>query len=236
MNPTSRNIVAEAHQINNDFAAKLNDTQRTAEGQYEPYSAWSAKDALSHISFWIERTADRAEAMNSGAPGPADETDDVLNARAYQERQHWTWDAVWIRLNDAVDRVGAAMDAMPADVLDKNNEGNALINRIYSNLIWHGGWHISDYWLAQGQRERADSLQTSIVERSDRLLGPAGHSSAAYNMACYYAKTGANADALNWLREAAPLSPSMQEWARKDPDLAPLHDAPEFEAALAHTA
>jgi len=235
MNLTSRNIVAEAHQVYNDFAAQLSDTQRTTDGQFEPYSAWSARDVLSHVSFWNERTAERTDAIMRGVPGPVEETDDILNDRAYQERQHWTWDAVWTRLNDAVDRLGAIADTMPEDIFAKNNEGNALINRIYNNLIWHSGWHMADYWLAQGERERADSLQSSMIERSDRLLGTEGHSDAAYNMACYYAKTGAKADALNWLREAAPYSPQRQEWARKDPDLAPLHGNPEFEAAITRT-
>ena len=50
-----------------------------------------------------------------------------------------------------------------------------------------------------------------------------------YNCACTYAKLGMKADAMDSLRKAWDLGYRDTVWVRRDPDLATLHDEPEFD-------
>jgi hypothetical protein len=50
-----------------------------------------------------------------------------------------------------------------------------------------------------------------------------------YNAACVFAALGRRADALEALRKAWEAGYKDAEWTRRDPDLAILHDDPEFE-------
>jgi serine/threonine protein kinase len=50
-----------------------------------------------------------------------------------------------------------------------------------------------------------------------------------YNCACTYTKLGMKADAMDSLRKARDLGYSDAVWVRRDPDLATLHDDPEFD-------
>jgi serine/threonine protein kinase/Tfp pilus assembly protein PilF len=50
-----------------------------------------------------------------------------------------------------------------------------------------------------------------------------------YNAACTFANLGKRAEALDALRKAWDAGYKDADWTRRDPDLAPLHDEPEFE-------
>ena len=51
-----------------------------------------------------------------------------------------------------------------------------------------------------------------------------------YNLACHYAQVNMPDKALGSLRSALDLTPVLIGWSTKDPDLAPLHDDPRFDA------
>jgi non-specific serine/threonine protein kinase len=61
-----------------------------------------------------------------------------------------------------------------------------------------------------------------------RALRP-NDSSVLYNCACAYCKLKLKREALDTLRKAWEAGFKDTEWARRDPDLALLHDEPEFE-------
>jgi tetratricopeptide (TPR) repeat protein len=69
------------------------------------------------------------------------------------------------------------------------------------------------------------------VEQSRRLLAPDDY----YNKACIESIAG-NADAaLKYLAKALERAPGMQNWARRDPDLAFIRDDPRFQALVEKT-
>lgn len=55
---------------------------------------------------------------------------------------------------------------------------------------------------------------------------------AHYNLACVYAVTGRNEEALAALSRAVHLEPKARRWARDDKDLAGLRNVPEFEKVV----
>jgi tetratricopeptide (TPR) repeat protein len=68
---------------------------------------------------------------------------------------------------------------------------------------------------------REASLATSLRSNEATVL---------YNAACVFCLLGRNRDALDALRKAHAAGFTDPDWARRDPDLAPLHGDPEFEA------
>jgi serine/threonine protein kinase/tetratricopeptide (TPR) repeat protein len=56
----------------------------------------------------------------------------------------------------------------------------------------------------------------------------ANEASILYNAACLYCKLGRKSDALDALRKSWEAGFKDAAWARRDPDLNPLHDEPEF--------
>jgi len=57
----------------------------------------------------------------------------------------------------------------------------------------------------------------------------ANEASILYNAACIYCSLQRKSDALDALRKAWEAGFKDSIWARRDPDLAPLRDEPEFD-------
>jgi len=57
----------------------------------------------------------------------------------------------------------------------------------------------------------------------------ANEASILYNAACLYCKLGRKSDALDALRKSWEAGFKDSSWARRDPDLIPLHDEPDFD-------
>jgi tetratricopeptide (TPR) repeat protein len=63
-----------------------------------------------------------------------------------------------------------------------------------------------------------------------RLAEHPDNTNVLYNTACIEALAGEHEAALEHLRRAAELQPSVSEWAKSDSDLDPIRDAPGFPA------
>jgi serine/threonine protein kinase/Flp pilus assembly protein TadD len=76
----------------------------------------------------------------------------------------------------------------------------------------------------------------AYLERSDDALRElnlavtlrANEASILYNAACLYCKLGRKSDAMDALHKSWEAGFKDSAWARRDPDLIPLHDEPEF--------
>jgi adenylate cyclase len=79
----------------------------------------------------------------------------------------------------------------------------------------------------QGAQARAKTLlEMALATESD---DPSIH----YNAACAYARLGDSDSAIAFLERAFPIILFHKAWVREDPDLAPLHDLPRFQALVA---
>ena len=54
-----------------------------------------------------------------------------------------------------------------------------------------------------------------------------------YNTAWLYAKNDKADQAIGSLRDSLEIVPDIRGWAREDPDLASLHDNPQYQAIVA---
>jgi len=89
--------------------------------------------------------------------------------------------------------------------------------------------HIAEFYTAHGQAAKAGQLWAEWGVRVAPLDGNADwQGSVRYNVACGLALAGNPQQALNELREALRLRPSMTSWSRRDSDLSSVHALPGF--------
>jgi Protein of unknown function (DUF1706) len=88
--------------------------QREVVGQIKQ---WSAKDELSHLSFWLELFAKNTKARRKGKA--LIDTSDYLamNDNASEERKDWTWSEVDTALTRALEEIEKQVKALSVDEL-----------------------------------------------------------------------------------------------------------------------
>jgi tetratricopeptide (TPR) repeat protein len=91
-------------------------------------------------------------------------------------------------------------------------------------------------WLYLGHAQRNLEDYDSAIESTENALrieiGQNELDKANYNLACYYALSGRNEEAMVHLKQALENNDSMKEWAREDTDLDSLKNEPGFEFLL----
>lgn len=82
---------------------------------------------------------------------------------------------------------------------------------------------IASYYAEEGREVDA------IREANLAMLLRPNEATVHYNAACTFCKLGRNSEAMDALTKAWKAGFKDADWARRDPDLALLHDLPEFE-------
>lgn len=76
--------------------------------------AWSAKDEIAHLAFWIETFARNVHARREGRPLIDTGLYQALNDAAWHERKDWTWPEVESALAEAFVGLDAQLAALSA--------------------------------------------------------------------------------------------------------------------------
>jgi len=91
----------------------------------------------------------------------------------------------------------------------------------------HLAAHLMWCHLEAGNERAAEAILLWARDLSSRTSSdPRTHAVGAYNLACFYARTGQAAEALPLLRESFEVAPDLKDWSHKDPDLDPIRDEP----------
>ena len=215
------------------FVTALSATERAAVGTADH---WSAKDHVAHLTVWKDQSARLLAAAGRGeTPAPIPD-ESVYNAQMFAVWQDRSW-ADLLAAGVAVDaRLAAAITACAEDDFAATDRfpwraGRPLWTLVYGNGYTHPLEHYVQLHLEAGAPDRALAVQQGAVRVLHDLFGDAEpYSYAVYNLACFYAKTGQVAPALDTLRQALVVNPTMGGWAAEDADFAALHDDPAFQA------
>jgi hypothetical protein len=219
--------------VQQEWLADLSAAQREAVGTAE---SWSAKDTLAHFTFWERNTADRVAAARQGATPPQLGEENAVNGEVFEAQRERSWDEVIADADTAYAALTAEVRAADAALLTDPERfawqgGRPLTLSVLGNGFWHPLEHMSRFYLAHGNLERATTLQQGVA-LSDAAMRwfPGGRGTALYNLACFYATTAQPEQALALLPEALSLSPDLVEWSKQDSDLDSLRDDPAFQA------
>jgi hypothetical protein len=104
-------------------------------------------------------------------------------------------------------------------------KGRQLWLQIVVRGFWHPAGHLSDYYLAHGQPDRAVALTAHGLATASYLGVPdEARGMAAYNLACAQAKAGLFDDAAASVGTTVSLNPGLRAKVATEPDLAALRD------------
>ncbi len=212
-----------------DFMASLPEGEHSAQGTYEK---WSAKDSLAHMAYWQEERAKRLKAMALGQEAsPAPGGFEGANVACFQRFCKCSWDEIHAYAELAMTHLIDAVRGLEEKVLAVPTLGgeNPLWRDIVNTGYTHPLMHIAEYCAAHGQTAKAGQLWATWGPKVAPLDGSADWQGLVhYNVACGLALSGNPQPALNELREALRLRPSMTSWSRRDSDLSSLQALPEY--------
>ena len=216
------------------FVSGLPDEEREAAGTYEQ---WCAKDNVAHLAYWVNERVERLEATARGdEPPPPPGHYEQANADCFQRYCQTPWDEVRTFAESSLNRLAEAVRRLSQDQLlaPSSGDGRPLWMDIVGYAYTHPLMHLAGYHIQHGRPLRAALLWQewgALVAPLDD--GADWQGLVRYNQACGFALAGQKPQALEELREALKLRPSLTAWSKQDSDLASLHDLPEFKALYA---
>lgn len=219
--------IAEARRKERDLAALCTDIPP------DPSGTWRPQDHLAHLTWVREDEATLIEAVSAGAgipPEPAEGRGD----RMYLAKRDQTAAEVIAAAERSWDRLESVIARCTEEDLRRDHPHRQGRRLVESSPGDHLGAHLMWCHLEAGHEEAAEAVQLWARELNNRVSDdPSTRAVATYNLACFYARVARPADALPLLHESFEASPSLQDWARKDPDLDPIRDDPRVKELLA---
>jgi tetratricopeptide (TPR) repeat protein len=217
-----------------EFLANLSDQEKAIEGTFEN---WSAKDVLAHTNYWEDVRSTRSEAWIQGEGLEPIPPFNQANVKCFERFSDQTWEEVEAFAKRTHERMVEVVRKMDEDTLTGPSEESqerkmwdVLVGSIYTHKILH----YAEYYEGQGRQEEAGELWNEWVELVSPLDdGPEWQGNVRYNAACSLALAGDEQGALEKLRQALELRPSLKAWSRLDSDLELLHDKPEYREMFA---
>ena len=225
-------LLHEARTVHQQFIDSLTEAERNKPGQPD---LWSAKDIMSHLTFWEDILVQRLDAASRGEQLPDLGDDDTVNLKNFEAHRNDSWQQItdWInRTFDAL--IAKVQEFSEAELTDPNHyewqQGRPLLRSVISSAYSHPQTHFADFMLKAGNMDRATQMQEMLAEKISGFGNGMERGTAIYNLACFYALVGQSQKALSLVTEALRLEPSLIAWSKQDPDLVSLREEPAFKA------
>ena len=226
--------VAQAEQ--DAFVAQLSAEEKS---KYGVFDAWSVKDHIANNAAWFEDATRLLTAAAQGETPAPSPNDGDRNPQIFAAHERQSWDEVMEYAATAFAELRAAIEANSEENLSEADrlpwrEGNPLWVAAFIIGFQDPGEHYEQYYIETGDVDRAFELREKYLAHARRLFGGTRmYGYMLYNTAWLYAKNGKPDQAIGSLRDSLDIVPDIRGWAREDPDLAALHDHPEYQAIVA---
>jgi len=236
LKPRILHLLDRAHQEVCDFWDQLPAEDRAQVGQPD---RWAPKDLLAHLVGWNGRMKRRMAGLADGESSNELEELDRINAALFAASRTRTWEDMLAEDKRAFADLLRAVDSMSEEDLTVPGRLGWAGTRpawmaLLGNAHWHPYHHLCTYLVDHAQLERATQIQETMTRDLLALdQGKQHKGNTLYNLACFYALTRRPQKAIENLREALPLAPSLVEWSKQDNDLDSLREVEEFKALYA---
>jgi len=220
--------------IKNEIAAFERGLTEKQKGEKGSLRKWSAKDMLSHLVFWGNHFNSQIEKVKKGEEVPqAGDYLDQVNDGVLIEHMDQPFSEALIEFNRSFQESTAILKSFSADELNDKEKyeylsSRSLLDSALGTLGWHIAHHISDFYVKNGQIEKAIALQEKYTKMVRYF--PTWEANGIYNLACFFALIGEKEKAINNLRTSFITRPDLIELSKKDSDLDTLREDSNFKA------
>ena len=203
----------------------LDKNEKSATGKLEQ---WSAKDIMAHIVYWKEYMVRNITATLRGESPDVRGDVDTINEEVFRANKNNSWEETLTRLERAYNSAIKCVKSVPDEKLIDTNtslwqEGRPLWIIVDGNGYEHPIIHLTEYYFGKGDTDYAVKLYEQVAELTRELSdNPDWYGDVEYNLACCYALSGQHKRAINKLKVALKLNPSLTEWSKDDSDLASI--------------
>ena len=211
------------------FLQELNETERTAVGTWK---LWSAKDHVTHWTFWHKELILTLKALlqHQELP-PSTQDEEQLNSIVFEEQQQRPWSEIHAESERVyAELITVAEQFSEEDLMDTKRftwftGGRPLYTAFLGKCYEHYHEHLAQYYLDHHNLQRAIQIRENCANRIIQAEVPEWvKGSFLYNLACFYTQQNQLEKATTLLQEALTLAPRLKERAKSDSELATLRD------------
>ena len=223
-------LLQQSHRASAAFVQALDETERTAIGTPE---RWSAKDHLAHMTFCLHQNLIQkviAILQQQEVP-PREASVDQMNARVFAQHQLRPWLEVHANFEHVyADLIQLAERLSEADLMDSNRftpitGESPLYTAFLGNGYEHLQEHLMQYYLDRHDLPRARQIREECTNRVIQTEVPEWVKGwFLYKLASFYAQQNQLEQAAARLQEALSIAPELKEWLKNNPELAALRD------------
>jgi tetratricopeptide (TPR) repeat protein len=226
---TLLDLLQQGHLDEEAFLQELNETERTAIGTPEH---WSAKDHVAHMTFWHQDLVLKLTAILQHQELPSSaQSEEELNSIVFEKHKLRPWSdihaeservyAELIKLTEQLSEEDPTASNCFTSISWRKPLYTAFIGRCYE----HDQEHLAQYYLDRHNLPRAIKIREDCANRVIQAEVPEWvKGSFLYNLACFYAQQNQLEKAAALLQEALTLAPRLKERSKSDPELVALRD------------
>ena len=226
-------LLKKGRQAEEQFVAALTEAERTADSTVEK---WATKDIIAHNSHWRQHHAENLLAALAGETPINTDDIDHANEDVYRRYRDESWETIEMLAGSSCERIKEALNALGDDGLQQVDllpwqDGRPLWRFVVGTVYTHPILHLADWHIKKGEAARAASMyqeMTSLLSGLDD--SPDWQGTIRYNLACSFSLLGQTEKAINELREALKMNPTLTDWSKQDPDFEPIRGETGYKA------
>lgn len=222
-------LLQQGHQDEEAFLQALGETERTANGTPQ---CWSAKDHIAHRTFWHQDLIGKVTAMlQQQEIPPSEESDDQINAMVFEEHQFHPFSTLHAESERTYTALIQLVEQLSEDDLTTSRRfaaftgGKPLYTAFLGACYEHDQEHLAQYYSDRHALSQASEIREQCARSILQAEVPAWVKGwFLYNLACFYAQQKQREKAAAILQEALTCAPDLTERSKSDPDLLALRD------------
>ena len=222
-------LLQQGHLDEETFLRELNETERTAIGTPE---LWSAKDHMAHRTFWHQNLVLTLTAIlqHQELP-PSAQDEEQLNSMVFEEHKLRPWSEIHAESERVyAELITLAEQFSEEDLTDTNRftwftGGRPLYTAFLGKCYEHDQEHLAQYYSDRHDLPQAIEIREKCANRVIQAEVPGWvKGNFLYNLACFYAQQNQPEKAADLLQEALTLAPRLKERSLSDPQLVVLRN------------